>query len=102
MITNTLLGRDPIREISLMECLAVAGLASLAAAAVALCLPQERARALLVFTALICGYAGVAFWIFRSSRTMIAVAGPELTILLSMLAALGLRSALSPYPVVEP
>ncbi len=85
-----------------MECLAVAGLASLAAAAVALCLPQERARALLVFTALICGYAGVAFWIFRSSRTMIAVAGPELTILLSMLAALGLRSALSPYPVVEP
>ncbi len=102
LITNTLLAGNPTREISLLACLVVAGLASFAAAAFALCFPQCRARAFLISASLFCVYAGFAFWIFRFSRTIVAVAGPELTILLSMLAALGLSSALSTYPAVEP
>ena len=77
------------------------GLACLATTAAALCFPQRYVASLVASAILLGGYLGWAFWIFRFSRTMIAVAGPELAILLSMLAAWGLKSILSPYPAAE-
>lgn len=100
-IVNTILAGNPIHEISLTRCLAAVGLACLAVTALALCFPHRYWVALVASVILLCGYMGLAFWIFRSSRTMIAVVGPELAILLSALAAWGLKSSLSMYPVAE-
>jgi CHASE2 domain-containing sensor protein len=102
LIANTILAANPVGEVSLAECLAVVGLACFVATAGALCFPQHGALAWLVSAVLFCGYAGLAFWIFRSSRTMIAIVGPELAILLSLLAAVGVRTILRVYPMVEP
>jgi CHASE2 domain-containing sensor protein len=101
LIASTILAGDPIRQVPLSTCLAAAGMACLVAIAAALCFPQHYFVSVLASIILLGGYAGLAFWIFRSSRTMIAVAGPELVVLVSMLAAWGLKSILSPYPATE-
>jgi serine/threonine protein kinase len=101
LIANTILAGNPIHELSLYLCLVIAGLACFAATASVLCFPH-RALTLLAYPVLICGYAAFAFWIFRSSRTMVAVTGPELTILFTMLATVGVRRVLSAYPAAEP
>ena len=102
LIANTILAGNPIHEIHLSRCLAAAGLACLTFTAAALCFPQHYVWSLIASVTLLCGCAGLAFWIFRSSRTMIAVVGPELAILFSILAAWSLKSVLSDYPVTEP
>jgi CHASE2 domain-containing sensor protein len=101
LIANTILTGNPIHEIPLSRCLAAVGLACLTVTAAALCFPQHYLWSLIASVTLLFGYAGSAFWIFRSSRTMIAVVGLELAILLSVLAAWGLKSILSAYPVAE-
>jgi serine/threonine protein kinase len=101
LIANTILGGKPIREIPLSRCLYAVGFACLGATAGALCFPHRYFNSLIAWVILLSGYMGLAFWIFRSSRTMIAVVGPELAILLSLLGAWGLKSALSAYPVME-
>ncbi len=102
LIANTILAGNPIHEIPLSRCLAAVGLACLTFSAAALCFPHHYAWPLIASVILLCGYAGFAFWIFRSSRTIIAVAGPELAIVFGMLAAWGLKSVLSDYPAAEP
>jgi serine/threonine protein kinase/CHASE2 domain-containing sensor protein len=101
LVVNSILAGNPIREVPLSRCLVAVGLACLATTAAALCFPQRYVASLVASAILLGGYLGWAFWIFRFSRTMIAVAGPELAILLSMLAAWGLKSILSPYPAAE-
>jgi len=101
LIANTILARDPIHEIPRPWCLAAVGLACLGATAAALCFPHHYFLALMASVIFLCGYIGLAFWIFRSSRSMIAVVGPGLAILLSMLAAWVLKSNLSAYPAAE-
>jgi serine/threonine protein kinase len=101
LIANTILADNPIKEIPLSRCLAVVGLACLGATAAALCFPQHYVASLIASVIMLVGYMRFAFWIFRSSRTMIAVFGPEIAILLSLLAAWGLKSALSPYPAAK-
>jgi serine/threonine protein kinase len=100
-IANTILGGSPIHEVRLLPCLAAVGLACLAATAAALCFPHYYFFSLIGSVILFCVYAAVAFWIFHSSRTMVAVVAPELAALLSLFAAWGLRSVLIPYPAVE-
>jgi serine/threonine protein kinase len=100
-IANTMLGGNPIEEIPLSRCLAVVGLACLGATAAALCFPQHYVGSLVTSVILLCGYVGLAFWIFHSSRIMIPVLAPGLAILLSMFAAWGLKSVLRPYPAAE-
>ena len=101
LIANTILAGSPIREVSLLRCLAVVGLACLTATAAALCFPHYYLASLIASAISLCAYIALAFWIFRTSRTMIAVVTPELAILLSILAAWGLKSILSTYPVAE-
>ncbi len=98
LIANTILAGDPIHEIPLPWCFAAVGLACLAITAAALCFPHRYSVSFIASLILLCGYLGVAFWVFRSRRTMIAVVGPELAILFSMLAAWVLKSSLSAYP----
>jgi serine/threonine protein kinase len=102
LVANTILAGNPIHEIPLSRCLAAVGLACLGVTAAALCFPHRYFYSVIASIILLFGYAGFAFWVFRSNRTMISVVGPELTILLSMLAAAwGLKSSLSAYPMVE-
>jgi CHASE2 domain-containing sensor protein len=101
-IANTILEGIPIRELPVWSCLAFVGFACMVATAAALCFPQHYVFSLIASFVLLCGYASLAFWMFYSSRTIVAVVGPELAILFSMLAAWGLKSGLSPYPAVEP
>jgi CHASE2 domain-containing sensor protein len=101
LIANTILSDNPIHEIGLWPCLAAIGFACLAATSAALCFPHRYGFSLTGSPVLLCAYAGFAFWIFRASRMMIAVVGPELAILISMLAAWGLKSRLSAYPAIE-
>jgi CHASE2 domain-containing sensor protein len=102
LIANTILAGNPIHDITLSPCLAAIGFACLAATSAALCFPHRYAFSLSASTILLWGYAFFAFWIFRGSRTMIAVVGPELVILIGMLAAWVLKSRLSAFPVAEP
>ena len=102
LIANTILAGNPIHEIPLWPCLAAAGVACLAVTACALTFPQYYALSLIASAILLLGYAGLALWEFRANRTMIAVTGPELTIMLSMLVAWRLKYVLSPYPVTGP
>jgi CHASE2 domain-containing sensor protein len=101
LIVNTVLAGNPIRDVPLSRCLAAVGLACLAATVAALCFPHYYAVSLVFSVVLLCGYLCLAFSMFRSSRAMIAVLGPELAILLSMSAAWGLKSQLSAYPAAE-
>jgi CHASE2 domain-containing sensor protein len=101
LIANTILTGNPIHEIPLSRCLAAVVLACLTVTATALCFPQHYLWSLIASVILLCGYMGLAFWVFHSSRTMIAVVGPELAIMLSILAGWGLKSSLSAYPVAE-
>lgn len=101
LIVNTILEGNPIHEIPMSRCFAAIGLACLTVAAAALCFPQHYLWPLIAFVVLLCGYVGLAFLLFRSGRTLIAVVGPELTVLVSMLAAWGLRSSLSAYPEAQ-
>ena len=89
LIANTILAGNPFREVPLLGCLAAVGLACLATTAAALCFPHHYLASLIASAILLCVYIVLAFWIFRTSRTMIAVVTPELAILLSMLAAWG-------------
>jgi serine/threonine protein kinase len=101
LIANTILAGNPIHEVPLSRCLVAVGLACLTFTAAALCFPQYYIWSLIASLVLLCGYAGLAFWIFRSSRTLIVLVGPELAIVLSLLAAWGLKSSLSAYPDAE-
>lgn len=102
LIANTILKGNPIHQASLLPCLLMVGLVSFIAAACALCFPQHGLLSLIGCAVLFCGYASVAFWVFRAGRMMIPVVWPELTILLTMLAAGGLKTLLSSYPMTEP
>jgi CHASE2 domain-containing sensor protein len=101
LIANTILAGDPIHEIPLPWSFAAVGLACLAITAAALWFPHRYFFSLMASLILFCGYLSIAFWVFRSRRTMIAVVGPELVILFSILAAWILRSSLSAYPTAE-
>ena len=102
LIANTILEENPIREVRSLPCLAGVSLACFAATAASLCFPHRYVATLTCSVFLICAYAGFAGWIFHANRTMIPVVGPELAILLSMLAAWGLKARLSAYPGKEP
>ncbi len=102
LIANTILAGNPIHEIRLWPCQIAVGLACLAAAAGMLCFPNHSALPLIASVVLLGGYGGLAIWIFRADGIMLPVVGPELTILLSMFAAWGLKSMLSAYPVTAP
>jgi len=98
LIANTILAGNPIHEVPLSRCLAAVGLGCLTVTAAALCFPQHYRWPLIASVVLLCGYVGLAFLLFRSNRMLIAVVGPEFAVLVSMLAAWGLKSSLSTYP----
>jgi hypothetical protein len=47
------------------------------------------------------GYVVFAFCIFRSSKIMLSVVGPEFAMVLSIIVGVWLKSKLSPYPLLE-
>jgi CHASE2 domain-containing sensor protein len=99
VIANTILTGLPVRGAGLLPSLAAAGVACFAIIAAALRFPHRYAWCLIASVGLLCGYAALAFWMLRSSRTMIALTAPEFTIALGAAAGWGLKSRLIPYPV---
>jgi CHASE2 domain-containing sensor protein len=102
LIANTILSGNPVHEFPQVWSWAVVGLVCFLTMTCALCFPQHFSLYLVAMFVLFLAYAGLAFWVFRTGRTMIAMLGPEFAILFSMLAAGGLKAVLSAYPLAEP
>jgi len=102
LIVSTILAGNPVHEVSLLWSQIAAALVCFVLMASALCFPQHRWLSLAAWAILFCGCISLAFWVFRVNRTMIPVVGPGFTILLSMLAAAGLKTILKAYPMAEP
>jgi CHASE2 domain-containing sensor protein len=101
LIANTILRGFPVRDGSLPRCLLAIAAACFGIFLLALRLPHRPALAFLAAAASLCGYALIAFAIFRWSRIMLALTGPELAIVLSAVTAWLLKSRLKPYPLAE-
>lgn len=99
LIANTIAMGFPVRSPGLFMCMLVISVICFGTIAAALRYPHHPVAAVLTACGSACGYAALTFLIFRLSRTMLAVAGPELAILVSAGTAWYLRSRLSPYPV---
>ena len=102
LIANTILAANPVHDVSLLGSQAVVALVCFVLMASALCFPQYRWLSPAASAMLFCGCISLAFCVFRVNRTMLPVVGPELTILLTMLAAAGLKPFLKAYPMAEP
>jgi CHASE2 domain-containing sensor protein len=101
LITNTILAGFPVRDPGLLPSLFAMGVAGLGTLALALRFPHHPMAALMVAGGCFCGYAAFSFAIFRSSRIMIPVIGPELCIVLSAAAAWCLKMWMKPYPLAK-
>jgi len=99
LIVNTIVGGIPVRSPGLLLCMLVISLLCFGVLVAALRFPHHPVAAVLTACGSACVYAGLVFLIFRLFRIMLAVAGPELALLLSAGTAWYLRSQLSPYPV---
>ncbi len=99
LIVNTILNGFPIQDFSLPRCMLMISAACFVIFALALRFPHRPMLGLIAAAFSFCGYALLAFAIFRGSRIMLALIGPELGILLSALAAWILKSRLKPYPI---
>jgi CHASE2 domain-containing sensor protein len=99
MIANTIAENLPVGEVSLLACLAGMSLACFATLVLALQFPHRPSWAMFFAAGACCGYALLAFGMFRASRTMLVLVAPEIALLLSIVIAFYLRSRLAPYPV---
>jgi CHASE2 domain-containing sensor protein len=99
LIANTIVRGFPVRSPGLFMCMVVISVICFGIVAATLRFPHHPVPAVLIACGSACSYTVVAFLIFRLSRIMLAVAGPELAILLSAGIAWYLKSRLSPYPV---
>lgn len=101
VIINTIAEGAPIRDVGLPLSLLAATLLCFSIVAVTLRFPHRSSAILLGASAAACVYTVLMFGVFRSSRTMIPVVGPELAIIASIALAWCLKSYLSPYPTAE-
>ena len=101
VIAKTIAAGLPVRDVGWLPCMLVMAVICFAMTATTLRFPHHPVPALLLAGGSAVGYALLAFVLFRLSRIMIAVAGPELAIVLSAGTAWYLKSRLSPYPSAE-
>jgi CHASE2 domain-containing sensor protein len=99
LIANTVLGGFRVRDWSLSRSMLVIAIVCVVIFLTALRFPHRPMLASLVAGVCLCGYGLCAFAIFRWSRIMIAVIGPELAIVLSAASAWVLKSRMKPYPI---
>ena len=101
LVANAVAEKVPIRSAGSVPTYLTIGLLCFAILALAMRFPYRFAiviTASLVAAAL---YAAFAFAVFRSSRIMFVLVGPETAMLLSVAAAWILKSRLPPYPTAE-
>ena len=101
VIVDTISSGFPIRGWSLASCLSVVGLLCFGIIALLLRFPHKMVRVIVPAILACLVYVVFAFGIFLSTRTMLAVVGPEFAMILSIVVGVWLRSKLSPYPVRE-
>ncbi len=101
LLVHTIAAGLPVRGLDLWVCMLAASVLCFATIALTLRFPHKAAVMLFTALAVACVYALLAFVVFRLSRTMIALAGPELALLSGIVAAWVLKSYLSPYPTAE-
>jgi CHASE2 domain-containing sensor protein len=98
LVANTILKGLPVRDGSLPRCLLAIAAACFGIFLLALRFPHRPALVFFAAATSLCVYMLVAFAIFRWSRMLLALTGPELAIIMSWLAAWVLKSRLKPYP----
>jgi len=101
VIVDTISSGFPIRGWSLASCQSAVGLLCFVTIAFMLRFPHRMVSVLVPALLACLSYVVLAFAIFRSSRIMLAVVGPDLAMVLSIIVGLWLKSKLSPYPVAE-
>jgi CHASE2 domain-containing sensor protein len=99
LIANTILAGFPVRDAGVLRYVLAMGVACLGTLALALRFPHHPEAALVLAGVCFFGYAALSFVIFRALRVMIPVVGPELSILMSALAAWYLKMWLKPFPL---
>ena len=101
LIANTILAGYPIHAIRLLPCLIVTGIFCLASTIGALWFPHRYGISLSASILTFAGYGLGAFLLFRETRTLIPVVGPELLILMALLAGLCFKLGLTQYPTAK-
>jgi CHASE2 domain-containing sensor protein len=101
LIVSTIAGGLSIRSVGSLTCLLIMGLAGYATILAALRFPHRSSAVLWTAVCVLCAYVLFAFAIFRFSLIMLRLVGPALAMVLSILAAWGLKSYLRPYPTRE-
>ena len=101
VIVDTISSGFPIRGWSLASCLSAVGLLCFATIALMLRFPHRMVSVLVPAILACLGYVVFAFCIFRSSKIMLSVVGPEFAMVLSIIVGVWLKSKLSPYPLLE-